>query len=296
MERRPRTPRTGIPGAAVWTAAAFAALAGALAANALLSPGDAAEPPSGAHHAALFGILLAVSLLVARFAASRSGAGGRNDARGEISSLAAGLAHEIRNPLNTIRFNLRMLAEELPSGAPPQELAPLVDSTAAEAGRLERLLASYLDFARPRKTPELRAVRLAGVVDEAVDFLADEFAAAGVALLPHADPAAPPIPTDPEPLRRALLNILRNAREATGGPGEIRVSCGVRPGGQFIAVEDEGPGVPEHLIERIFEPFYTTKRTGTGLGLAIARDAVESLGGTIRCERGMKGARFVIEL
>lgn len=245
----------------------------------------------------LFAFLLLAALLLARRAASRAAEGGRSRTRGEIGALAAGLAHEIRNPLNTIRFNLKMLAEDLPAdGAGGEGGAALVAATAAEASRLERLLTSYLEFARPERAPEPREVRLERVAGECLDFLGEEFAAAGVALLPDADPGLPPVRTDPEILRRALHNVLRNAREAMDGPGAIRVEIRRAGERQAVVVEDEGPGVPPELAERIFEPFFTTKGTGTGLGLAIAREAVASLGGTIRCERGKRGARFVIEL
>jgi signal transduction histidine kinase len=129
-------------------------------------------------------------------------------------------------------------------------------------------------------------------------FLKPELDRARVRFSVEVDEAAPPVPIDEGLLRQAILNLVRNAREAMSDGGELRVV--VRrsdDGGVDLAIEDSGPGIPEELRANIFDPFFTTKQRGTGLGLAVTREIVEAHRGSIACEpRAEGGTRFLIHL
>ncbi len=120
---------------------------------------------------------------------------------------------------------------------------------------------------------------------------------AGVKLQIEEDSDLPEVDLDESQLRQALLNLIRNAREAMPKGGELVVAVRNAAGGVEIHVDDDGPGIPEDVRASIFDPFFTTKQRGTGLGLAVTREIIEAHGGTIRCEpRAPHGTRFLIAL
>jgi signal transduction histidine kinase len=131
-----------------------------------------------------------------------------------------------------------------------------------------------------------------------MSFIQPELDRGGVTSRIEADDDLPDASLDESQFRQALLNLIRNAREAMSKGGELVINIRKAPGGGIdLAIEDTGPGVPEALRASIFDPFFTTKQRGTGLGLAVTRDIVESHGGTIRCEgRSGGGTRFAIHL
>lgn len=224
-----------------------------------------------------------------------------------IGKMAAHVTHEIRNPLSSIGLNLELLEEEVArataAGTPEAELRPvmkeaaqLVTAIRAEVDRLSRIAEQYLSVAR-RPRPRLEPERVDDLVQELLAFVQPELDRAGVRVRVEVDEAGPEIPLDESQIRQALLNLLRNAREAMPKGGEIVV--GVSFGGDVvtITVDDTGPGVPEELRASIFDPFFTTKQRGTGLGLAVTRDIIEAHGGAISCEaRSSGGTRFRITL
>ncbi len=193
-----------------------------------------------------------------------------------IGKMSAVLAHEIRNPLGTIKGFAQLIGERPEAGAPG-----LVEPIVNETRRLESLVDDLLLYGRP----PVPAMRLAPWPDTAAaieDYARHQIA--GRAIRFHADRPALEWETDPQILRQALLNLVRNAIEAVAGepPGEVRVE--VRRGeraGVTVAVVDNGPGFPEQARARLFEPFFTTKAFGTGLGLSITRNLARSLGGEL---------------
>jgi signal transduction histidine kinase len=216
-----------------------------------------------------------------------------------VGLLASGLAHEIRNPLNAMNMNVQMLEEEL-QGVPGLEegdFGDLLDSTKSEIKRLERLVNNFLAYARPAK-PRFEAVDLNVVVREVLRFLELDFRQSGVESKTDLEPLLPDVEIDETQFKQALMNLLVNARQVLTDGGEVSVStrAGMR-GDVVLEIEDNGPGIPDEIRERIFEVFYSSRGGGTGLGLPIARQIIEKHGGTIELhsEEG-RGTRFTIHL
>jgi signal transduction histidine kinase len=212
-----------------------------------------------------------------------------------LGRLSTVIAHEIRNPLMIIKSAVRSLRRH-----PSPEVAAVSHSVDEEVNRLNNVVSGVLDFARPIEF-DLTPADLVEISRDASQAAATTAADIPVTL-EHAVAAAPAL-IDAERVRAVLVNVLGNAQQAvraTGAtpppPVSIRVSSS-RAGWWTIEVVDRGEGIsPEHLL-RVFEPFFTTRRTGSGLGLAIARNVVEGLGGTIGLDsRPRGGTRIRIEL
>ncbi len=201
-----------------------------------------------------------------------------------LGRLSTVVAHEIRNPLMIIRTALRALKQEPGQSAHAQAAVADVDE---EVTRLNRLVSEVLDFARPIKF-DLGPVDLNALCEDAAGAAGAE--APSVTMHLDLDRTLRPTVTDGERLRLALVNILTNARHAVlaqadragRGPGSIRVATTRTSGGRIIIdVRDQGIGIAPDDLGRVFDPYFTTRRTGTGLGLAISRNIIEGLGGTI---------------
>jgi two-component system, NtrC family, sensor histidine kinase HydH len=189
----------------------------------------------------------------------------------QLGEMSAVLAHEIRNPLASLKGNAQLLAERLPSDSRERKRA---DRVVAEATRLESLTTDLLDFARsgPIRRDEVDPVEL-------VRLAAEDARPGGVRIEAAGAPASWPV--DVRRIRQALTNLLRNAIEASP-PDASPIARVVESDGQLVLqVRDFGPGVPQEDRERVFEPFYTTRATGTGLGLPVARRVIELHGGTL---------------
>jgi two-component system sensor histidine kinase HydH len=216
----------------------------------------------------------------------------RRERLASLGQMAAGLAHEIRNPLGAIALYVSMLEQDL---ADRPEQARIVRNVAAAVSGLNRLVTSILEFARPRE-PSRQMVSFSRVLWPAVQVVSPMLEQKRVDLrLPRGDAE---VFADPDDLGRALGNLLRNATEAvgTGGVVAVRMRPG-RDGAAVIWVEDDGPGVPEEMVDRAFEPFATTKPSGTGLGLAIVHQIVEAHGGRTRLAKSrLGGARVVMRI
>jgi signal transduction histidine kinase len=212
-----------------------------------------------------------------------------------IGKMAAHVTHEIRNPLSSIALNLELLEEELPPGA--EEAHSLLRAIKAEVERLSALSEQYLSVARQRPQ-ELKPERVSEVVEEACEFVRRELEQAGTQLSFESEVPDAVLEVDEAQIRQALLNLLRNAREAMPAGGHVSVKLQKSDsGGVDLIVDDEGNGLPASVRERMFEPFFTTKAHGTGLGLAITRQIAEAHGGHVRVEpREPRGTRFVVHL
>ncbi len=215
----------------------------------------------------------------------------RSDRLRALGELSAGLAHEIRNPLGGIRGAAEILVREDTS---PQARGEFADVLRAEVARLDRVVAGFLDFARPpqgKREPvdvgsEARTVGL---------LVAGQARSAGVCLEVRA-PEGVLADGDGDLLRQALLNLVLNAMQAAGPGGSVRIAVKAR---DPVAVEvvDDGSGVPPELAQSLFDPFRSGRPEGTGLGLALAHRLMESMGGNVKLtETGPEGTRMVLEL
>jgi signal transduction histidine kinase len=199
-----------------------------------------------------------------------------------IGTLASGLAHEIRNPLNAMNMNLQLLEEELPS--PQSDTRELLETTRGEIGRLDRLVTSFLAYARPSPLA-LERRRLSAVLDELVQFLRAEFTRHGVELRANYPADLPELPIDEGQIKQALMNILINARQVLKPGQTVELSAGPSGEGEvMIRISDNGPGIEPEALARVFEVFYSTRSGGTGLGLPIAQRIVEAHGGRIEMD------------
>ncbi len=228
----------------------------------------------------------------------------RRERLAALGTMAAGLAHEIRNPLGGIALYASMLQKQGRSGPAARQAAERISQAVRS---LERLVADILDFAQEYHLQ--RQWCSLGSILEVVEHNAQPWIAEHRAGLQIDQAArAAQVYADPLRLQQVLLNLVMNGLQAAGLGGEVGLAA--RPaaagehdcdaalsGGLEIEIWDNGPGIPETQLERIFNPFYTTRPTGTGLGLAIVHRIVEAHGGIIRAgNRPEGGARFVIHL
>jgi signal transduction histidine kinase len=212
--------------------------------------------------------------------------------------LAGGVAHEIGNPLNSIQIHLELLkreCEKLPQGKQGR-LKKLIDVITAETRRLDDITRSFLKATR-RPPLRFRKESVNAVLRGAVDLMRPELAKNGVRARVTTDEGLSPFLIDPERLRQALINLVKNAVEAMPKGGELRISTKGKERVCLIRFEDQGVGIDENDLPHIFEAYYTTKNEGSGLGLAQVYETVREHGGRIdvKSERG-KGTVFTIAL
>jgi signal transduction histidine kinase len=212
-----------------------------------------------------------------------------------VGQLAAGMAHELRNPLTSMKFLVQGAlagdAWEAPSLG-GRDLAVLEE----EITRLERLIQTFLDFARPPAL-EKRMLDLRPLVEQTLAFLAGRAAAAASRIDFHAPPQAVLAAVDPGQFRQVVLNLVLNALEAMPAGGAVSVNLTRTDGEVSLEVLDSGLGLPPGLGERIFDPFTTTKETGLGLGLSICKRIAAAHGGSLRGEnRAQGGSAFTLRL
>ncbi|HVO11344.1 MAG TPA: GAF domain-containing protein [Vicinamibacteria bacterium] len=214
-----------------------------------------------------------------------------------VGTFASGLAHEVRNPLNSIALQLSILERRvnpLPAGV-AGELRELVGVIREEVKRLDNLVGDFLQFSRSNRV-QYRPASLDALVDEVVRLLRVEARAAGVTLLrQRIGEPMPDLRVDPEKMKQVAINLVQNAIEAMPGGGVVTLESGLVNGRAVMVVRDTGPGLPEGLD--VFQLFVTTKAQGTGLGLSIAQQIVLEHGGEIAAasEPG-RGATFTVSL
>jgi signal transduction histidine kinase len=215
------------------------------------------------------------------------------DRLASVGMMAASVAHEVNNPLTTIRVLIHSVHEQL---TPTDPRRADLDVVQAEIDKIRALILRLLQFAKPRE-PEFASVQLNDVLARVVDLIRPQAQMQNVTLVENYE-ALPPLWVDGSQLGQVFLNILLNAFEAVPQGGSIRVTThAVGHDGVGATVWNSGPGLAPGLEERIFEPFFTTKATGTGLGLSIARMIVDNHHGTIRAVgHGPDGTSFRITL
>lgn len=213
-------------------------------------------------------------------------------------ALLRGLAHEIKNPLGGLRGAAQLLERELPDPGLREYTRIIID----EADRLQALLNRMLG---PNHLPQLRSINIHHVIEHVRGLLSAEFPS-GPEIIRDYDPSIPNLEADTDRLIQALLNIARNAAHAAGQHGQVRLRTRVLR--QFtigsirhrlvlaIDIEDDGPGIPEELMDRIFFPMVSGRCGGTGLGLAIAQELVNQHQGLIECESRPGCTLFLVYL
>ena len=212
-----------------------------------------------------------------------------------IGKLAAGVAHEINNPLTGVLTNSSLMLEDLPEDHPWREdLQTIVTETL----RCRKIVKGLLDFARQTK-PQRTLLDMNQVVGDVLALVRNQTIFRSVRVVNDLHPNLPSVPADADQIRQVILNIVLNAAEAMSQGGELRVSSAIDTPHRAVEVRiaDTGPGIPDEVRSRVFEPFFTTKKTGTGLGLAIAYGIVERHHGELRIDtaRG-RGTTFTIRL
>ncbi len=209
-----------------------------------------------------------------------------------LGRMAAGLAHEIRNPLGTLRGFAQYLGARGAGEARAAEYAGLM---VTEIDRLDRLIGALLQFARPRD-PEVRDLALAPLAERTAALVRADVEAAGLSLRVEV-PDGLEVRADPDLLTQVLLNLAQNAVAATDPGGEVAIAARTGDGWVGIAVDDTGRGLTREERGHMFDPFYTTRRTGTGLGLAVVHQIVEQHGGRIEVESIQgRGTRITVWL
>ena len=222
----------------------------------------------------------------------------------EIGQLMAGIVHEIRNPLNAMRLNLHVLTrqlqklyeqrreEGLEGGDEFGDPEEVIRETNREIERVEGLMRILLGYARPDQ-PQNEDLDVRQELRSILGFLKPSLERAEVVLRAELPETPVFLHMDRDRLRQVVLNLVNNAKDATGPGGHIEVRVIQQAGAVDIVVADDGPGVPSGERDRIFEAFYSTKEFGTGLGLALVKRFVEDVGGSVTCEnRQPHGALF----
>ena len=223
-----------------------------------------------------------------------------------LTLLAGSLAHEIGNPLNALHIHLQLMAREVRKlqrieGVP--ELKEAVDRldgflgvATGEIDRLDYIITEFLQALRP-SAPKLQAGSLNDTGLETLALLRPELEDRGLKVVTELASGLPPVLFDPAQLKQVLVNLLKNAMQATPPQGTLTLRSGSTPEAVWMAVSDTGPGIPPDQLNRIFEPFYTTKNKGTGLGLLIVQRIIRDHGGRIELESTVgKGTTFKLWL
>lgn len=219
------------------------------------------------------------------------------DSPAEIVALVGSLAHEIKNPLSTIRLNMDLVAEDLEGGTSPKErrMAAKVATVRRECQRLQTLLQDFLNYAR-LKTFKFQPASLNSVAERALELFRPQFAAQRIEVREYLDPDLPTTLLDEEQLHGALVNLMVNAIQAMPDGGQLLMRTRPIAGGVALDVIDTGVGMDPATLGRAFEAFYSTKPGGSGLGLPMTRKIVEAHGGRIALAstRGV-GTQFTLE-
>jgi two-component system sensor histidine kinase HydH len=202
-----------------------------------------------------------------------------------IGQLSAGLAHEIRNPLASIAGAASILRK---AGPLDTKASKCVDIIVSECKRLNGLLTTFLNFARPRP-PQLQRVSVNGILDGVIALAQHAIGQKDIAFHRDVAPEMPLIECDPEQMTQVLLNLIINATEASEAGSIVTLTADQTGHSLRIRVIDQGSGVPPEDIEKLFNPFFTTKESGTGLGLPVAHQIVGQMGGLLTAHRNPFG-------
>jgi signal transduction histidine kinase len=217
----------------------------------------------------------------------------RADRLSALGQLSAGLAHEIKNPLASMKGSLEILSSDFPPGHKKREFLDILEK---ELGRLNNVLTEFLQFARTPR-PDRRPCNLKEVVDFIKVLCSKEANRHGVTIETSFQEDLSELELDAAQIQQALLNIVLNGIQAMPSGGRLTLRVEESAGALNVWIRDEGEGIPQENRSRIFDPFYTTKERGTGLGMAIAHNLIQGHGGDIRIvDEDGPGSTFLVVL
>lgn len=211
-----------------------------------------------------------------------------------VGRFAAGMAHEVRNPLTSAHGFLQLLKKDFAEGSKESNY---INIALAEIARVNRIIRDFLSLAKPQE-PRLEVTDLNSILSTIVLLVDNQAFLQGCEIRLDLGSDLPPIIADPNQLRQVFLNLIRNALEAMPTGGLLKISSRYYPEGKKVELcfQDTGPGIPKAVLKNIFQPFFTTKEGGTGLGLPISHRIIISHGGDIRVSSSHQGTEFVISL
>jgi len=216
----------------------------------------------------------------------------------ELAALAGGLAHEIKNPLSTLNLNLQLLAEDFQDCESPRERRAFekIGRLQQVVERLEGLLNDFLRFARVERL-NFRPTRLMDAVEEIVDFYSPQAAAKSIVVRSDVSDDLPLVSLDRDLFKQALFNLLLNAQNAMPNGGELILRARADGGRVLLSIIDTGVGIKPEAMEKIFQPFFSTRSGGSGLGLPTAKRIVDAHDGKLTVESvAGQGTAFTIDL
>ena len=210
-----------------------------------------------------------------------------------LGEMAAGISHEIRNPLGIIRSSAELLKKKVTKIDPSNTMPDII---VEESSRLNSIITDFINFAKPG-SPKLNLCRIEDVIEKNVAFLSMQMKEKGYTIKKDYQNFLPEIQADADMLYQSFLNIFLNAMQAMPNGGIIEVA--VRSNSKVVTInfDDQGQGIATEILEKIWDPFFTTKEMGTGLGLGMVKNIIESHGGNIQIDnRAQGGTRVTVEL
>jgi two-component system, NtrC family, sensor histidine kinase HydH len=216
----------------------------------------------------------------------------RQDRLAALGKVVSGVAHEVRNPLNSMKLTLQLLDRRLKKGMP---VAHEIQESLHEIDRLDMIVGRLLAFGRPTMVNR-RAQNLAPLIEQAAKMVQEPARQKGVriGIEGFADETAADV--DGPQIVQVLINLLLNAIDASPAAGSVRVEATTEDACLRILVADQGPGIPDEARPHVFDAYFTTKPNGSGLGLAVSREIVANHGGVLEFETGSSGTNFVLRL
>jgi len=205
---------------------------------------------------------------------------------GALSTLAAGVAHEIGNPLNSIGIHMQLMEKDIKTvkdRSTKKRLTEYMQSAKTEISRLDKMIRTFLTAVRPAAL-NLGEYNINHILENVLDFLYYEISEKSIAIEKDYSPKVPLMPLDDAQIRQAFFNIIKNAIEAMPNGGQLKVASDVRKEEVIITFADTGEGIADEDLSRIFEPYFTTKQKGSGLGLMIVYKIINDHGGRIEVE------------
>jgi two-component system, sporulation sensor kinase E len=215
-----------------------------------------------------------------------------------LTLLAAGVAHEIGNPLNSLNIHLQLIDRRLRKASPEMraEIGSLLEIAKSEIQRLDSIVHQFLKAIRP-STPQFASHDLNEMLEESVAFLRPEIRDRDIIVEMDLDPTLPRVEVDRDQIKQAFYNIIKNAFQAMKTGGILHIRSWQNEFYISVSFNDTGGGIPQEKMSKLFQPYFTTKRSGSGLGLLIVRRIVREHGGEIEIESNEgKGVRVTIHL